>query len=160
MSAESALSCVLSCCVRPLLGTHAVRARINDSSSGQAHVCPIHADTSSTVHLTGCCPSASDLEKILDSPSQQHTIRDAIQRIVKADHLGTNCSEMKKPLRQHENLKTCFHFFYQNAEESLLCILILATLSKFARKFNFLALGVCCPDTTKRVLQVRNHSDN
>ena len=43
---------------------------------------------------------------------------------------------------------------------SLLYILIMGTYSKFARKNNFLALGVCCPDTTKRVPHMSNRNWN
>jgi len=41
---------------------------------------------------------------------------------------------------------------------SLFYILILKIHSKFARKNNFLALGVCCPDTTKCVQQMRTRN--
>jgi len=43
---------------------------------------------------------------------------------------------------------------------SLLYILILGIQSKFARKNNFLALGVCCPNTTKCVQQMRTRNWN
>jgi len=41
---------------------------------------------------------------------------------------------------------------------SLLYFLIIGTHSKFAREKNFLALGVCCPGTTKCVPHMSNHN--
>jgi len=43
---------------------------------------------------------------------------------------------------------------------SLFYILIVGTQSTFARENNFLALGVCCPGTTKRVPHMSNRDWN
>jgi len=43
-------------------------------------------------------------------------------------------------------------------ELGLLYILTLGTHSKFQRENNFLALGVCCPSTTKRVPHMNNRN--
>ena len=58
------------------------------------------------MYPTGRCPSASELEELLDSPEQQSKTRDTINRIIEANHLGTNGPEVMTRVRKNKKIKT------------------------------------------------------
>ena len=107
------------------------------AATGRAHALPVPPDTSSTIYPAGCCPSASDLEELLDSPQQQQTVIDAINMVAKANHLGTNCPHVQKRLHKHKQINTMEgHVMYSkslaeaNREERLrLCKAVLDSVT-------------------------------
>ena len=70
------------------------------------HVQLLQEAPNSTIYPTGRCPSASDLEELLDSTEQRYKTLDTIQRIVETNLLGTNCPKVTKRVRQHKKINT------------------------------------------------------
>ena len=58
------------------------------------------------MYLTGSCPSASDLDDLLNSPDQRKKTVDTIRSIVEANHLGTNGPDVRTRLHKHKQINT------------------------------------------------------
>jgi len=59
---------------------------------------------SSTIDLTGRCPSASELEELLNSSEQQSKTRNTISKLNRANHLGTHGHEIMVQVRKHKKI--------------------------------------------------------
>ena len=70
------------------------------------HVQLLQKAPNSTIYPTGRCPSAADLEELLDSPEQQSKTLDTIQRIIGANLLGTNGPKVMQRVRKHKKINT------------------------------------------------------
>jgi len=81
---------------------------------------------SSTIDLTGKCPSTSELEEFLNSSEQQNKKRDTIIKLNRTNHLGTHGPEIMPKVRKHKQINTM--------EDQVLYSLSAAAESKNERK--------------------------